>query len=111
MYYDVTLPLTRDMMAEAGKEQEIVLKGHMGTHFDVMNKEFPLSYCVLPRRSVRCHIGPGGPGDHSRGYRHLSSEKGMFRRILFRFQRESAVRFPRVSQGDFLFFSRLSILV
>lgn len=48
MYYDVTLPFTRDMMADAGKEQEIVLKGHMGTHFDVMDKEFPLSYCVLP---------------------------------------------------------------
>lgn len=44
MLIDITLRLTADMYKEAHDNQGRELTGHMGTHFDVMNKEFPLSY-------------------------------------------------------------------
>ena len=40
MRKDVTLKITPEMMRNANAS----LMGHLGTHFDVMNREFPLEY-------------------------------------------------------------------
>ncbi len=42
MLVDITLKVTPKMRADAGHERS--LNGHLGTHFDVMNKEFPLEF-------------------------------------------------------------------
>lgn len=44
MKIDVTLKITPNMLKEAPGNENKALVGHMGTHFDVMNKEFPLDY-------------------------------------------------------------------
>ena len=48
MLFDLTLQITPDMMKTAGESEKKVFSGHMGTHFDVMDKEFPLEYTRLP---------------------------------------------------------------
>lgn len=44
MLVDITLKITPDMVKDAQGNQNKVLIGHLGTHFDVMDKEFPLEY-------------------------------------------------------------------
>lgn len=44
MLIDVTLKITPDMIAVSQKNTAKELVGHIGTHFDVMDKEFPLEY-------------------------------------------------------------------
>jgi kynurenine formamidase len=44
MFIDITLKIIPKMIADAHKNDEKALPGHLGTHFDVMNKEFPLDY-------------------------------------------------------------------
>ncbi len=44
MLVDVTLKITPKMAADAQGNEKKALVGHLGTHFDVMNKEFPLEY-------------------------------------------------------------------
>lgn len=44
MLVDITLKITPDMVIEEQEKEKKVLVGHIGTHFDVMNKEFPLEY-------------------------------------------------------------------
>lgn len=44
MYIDITLKITTDMIKNAQGNEKKALLGHLGTHFDVMNKEFPLEY-------------------------------------------------------------------
>lgn len=44
MLIDLTLPITPKLAEKARQSQDPSLVGHLGTHFDVMNKEFPLSY-------------------------------------------------------------------
>ena len=44
MLLDITLPVTAEMMGKAWKNTAKSLVGHLGTHFDVMDKEFPLEY-------------------------------------------------------------------
>lgn len=44
MKIDITLRLTPEMAADAKGREKKELAGHLGTHFDVMNKEFPLDY-------------------------------------------------------------------
>lgn len=44
MLIDITLKITPDMVRDAQGNQKKVLIGHLGTHFDVMDKEFPLEY-------------------------------------------------------------------
>ena len=44
MLIDITLKITPKMAADAQGNEKITLSGHLGTHFDVMNKEFPLEY-------------------------------------------------------------------
>ena len=44
MIIDITLKITPKMVTDARGHQNASLIGHLGTHFDVMNKEFPLEY-------------------------------------------------------------------
>lgn len=44
MLIDITLKITPQMIKGAPENANKSLTGHLGTHFDVMNKEFPLSY-------------------------------------------------------------------
>ena len=44
MLYDLTLRITREMRTTAEGNEKKSLSGHLGTHFDVMDKEFPLAY-------------------------------------------------------------------
>ena len=44
MLIDITLKITPEMVKEAPGNADRALSGHLGTHFDVMNKEFPLAY-------------------------------------------------------------------
>ena len=44
MKIDITLRITPKMVTDAQGNEKKTLVGHLGTHFDVMNKEFPLEY-------------------------------------------------------------------
>lgn len=44
MLLDVTLKVTPEMRHSAPEKGDLSLVGHLGTHFDVMDKEFPLEY-------------------------------------------------------------------
>lgn len=44
MLIDITLRITPTMVCDAQGNEKKALVGHIGTHFDVMNKEFPLEY-------------------------------------------------------------------
>lgn len=44
MMIDITLPVTPEMMGTAWENTPKSLVGHLGTHFDVMDKAFPLDY-------------------------------------------------------------------
>ena len=44
MLIDITLNVTPDLMGAAWENTAKNLIGHLGTHFDVMDKEFPLEY-------------------------------------------------------------------
>lgn len=44
MLVDITLKITPKMAIDAQGNEKKALVGHLGTHFDVMNKEFPLEY-------------------------------------------------------------------
>ena len=47
MLIDLTLRVTPQMIADAEGNEKKAFTGHLGTHFDVMNKEFPLIYTEL----------------------------------------------------------------
>ena len=47
MFIDLTLTLSREVTERAFNNVSKAFSGHLGTHFDVMDKEFPLDYCVL----------------------------------------------------------------
>lgn len=44
MLIDITLKITPKMVSDAQGNEKTALVGHLGTHFDVMNKEFPLIF-------------------------------------------------------------------
>ena len=44
MLIDITLKITPEMVTNAQGNEKKSLVGHLGTHFDVMGKEFPLTY-------------------------------------------------------------------
>lgn len=44
MLIDITLRITPKMAMDAQGNEKRALAGHLGTHFDVMDKEFPLEY-------------------------------------------------------------------
>mgnify|MGYP007016829865 CR=1 FL=1 len=39
---DITTTVSAELLAKAKKNLNLAFNGHVGTHFDVMNKEFPL---------------------------------------------------------------------
>ena len=43
-FVDITLPITPEMREIAKSDERKGFAGHVGTHFDVMGKEFPLEY-------------------------------------------------------------------
>ncbi|MCK7480977.1 MAG: hypothetical protein M0C28_30050 [Candidatus Moduliflexus flocculans] len=57
---DLSVLVTKYRSKEALDNEKIAAFGHMGTHFDVMDKEFPLEYVPAARRRVPgCPAGPG----------------------------------------------------
>ena len=44
MLIDITMKVTPAMVKTAPEKENTALIGHLGTHFDVMEQEFPLSY-------------------------------------------------------------------
>ncbi len=50
MLQDLTVQVTPEMVQNARGNEEKALVGHLGTHFDVMDKQFPLAY--TRRRAV-----------------------------------------------------------
>ncbi len=44
MLIDITLKITPKLIRDAQGNEKKALTGHLGTHFDVMNREFPLEY-------------------------------------------------------------------
>ncbi|WP_313165693.1 cyclase family protein [Sedimentibacter sp.] len=44
MFVDLTVLITPKMIVDAQGNEKKALAGHIGTHFDVMNKEFPIEY-------------------------------------------------------------------
>ena len=44
MKIDITLKITNEILESQKKIVDDSLRGHIGTHFDVMDKEFPLDY-------------------------------------------------------------------
>lgn len=48
MKIDITLRVTPKMVTDAQNNLKKAFTGHLGTHFDVMDKVFPLEYTELP---------------------------------------------------------------
>lgn len=48
MLIDLTVLVTPKMVTDAKGNEKKALAGHLGTHFDVMDKEFPLEYVERP---------------------------------------------------------------
>lgn len=44
MLIDITMKVTPEIRRTAPEKEDRTLVGHLGTHFDVMNKDFPLEY-------------------------------------------------------------------
>ena len=58
---DITLQVTPAMTKDAQENERKSFTGHLGTHFDVMNKEFPLDYTELD--AVVFDISGNGNGE------------------------------------------------
>ncbi len=61
MWIDLTLPITPSMITSAQSNEQKALTGHLGTHFDVMNKVFPLDY--LERPGIIFDVSHAAPRD------------------------------------------------
>ena len=48
MFIDLTMKVTPEILQAMSIKQSNGLKGHVGTHFDVMDKEFPLDFIEMP---------------------------------------------------------------
>lgn len=48
MLIDLTIQITKQHLGNALANEKMASFGHLGTHFDVMNKEFPLEFTRLP---------------------------------------------------------------
>ena len=44
MLIDITMKITPQMIKDSPGKDNKALSGHVGTHFDAMNREFPLAY-------------------------------------------------------------------
>lgn len=61
MLIDITLPITPAMLEDAIQNPNPALKGHLGTHFDAMGKEFPLAY--TRREGIAFDVSALGEGE------------------------------------------------
>lgn len=61
MKIDLTLLVTPKLTEDAQKNLKKALTGHLGTHFDVMNKTFPLEY--TEREAIVFDISKNGDGE------------------------------------------------
>ena len=61
MLIDITLPLAPEMAGEARQNLALARGGHLGTHFDVMDKAFPLAHTALPGAVL--DVRPVGSGE------------------------------------------------
>jgi len=77
MLIDITLKITPKMTADAGENGSGAPVGHMGTHFDVMDKEFPLEY--TRRRGIVFDVSAVGDREIGEADIDLNAvEEGMF---------------------------------
>lgn len=77
MRIDLTLCITPEMAKTVQENEKKALSGHLGTHFDVMNKNFPLTYCR--RKAVVFDVSNVADRDIDVGDIALSQvEKDMF---------------------------------
>jgi len=61
MLIDITLKITPATMRAAQSLEQKALAGHLGTHFDVMDKDFPLEF--VERRGVVFDVSALGRGE------------------------------------------------
>lgn len=73
MLIDITLKITPKMVSDAQGNEKKALVGHLGTHFDVMDKEFPLDY--TQRNGIVFDVRNMGNGEIRTGDIDLSSVK------------------------------------
>ena len=71
MKTDITLPITEEMLEDARRLENRALRGHLGTHFDVMDKVFPLEY--TKRRGVIFDVS--GVGEREIDVSDIDTEK------------------------------------
>ena len=71
MLIDITLKLTPQLMSSDTTKENKSLVGHLGTHFDVMDREFPLEY--TRRKGVVFDVS--GVKDRDIGIDDISLEK------------------------------------
>lgn len=77
MLIDLTLKVTPKMAEDAGGNERKALIGHLGTHFDVMDREFPLEY--TQRQGLVFDVSGTGGREVGREDVDLSRvERGMF---------------------------------
>jgi kynurenine formamidase len=76
-FIDLTLSISPKMAADAQGNEKKALIGHLGTHFDVMNKEFPLDF--VERKAVVFDVSTVQGRDIETGDIAISKvKKGMF---------------------------------
>lgn len=56
MKIDLSVKIKRDLEEEIGKNEKMALIGHLGTHFDVMNKEFSLDNTIRSGKVIDVSI-------------------------------------------------------
>ncbi len=71
MLIDITLKITPEMLRDAQNNENKALMGHLGTHFDVMNKEFPFEYTC--RKGVLFDVS--GVGDRDIEIKDIDMDK------------------------------------
>jgi kynurenine formamidase len=77
VFIDITLLVTPEMIEAAHGNEQKSFSGHLGTHFDVMNKEFPLEN--LRRKAVVFDVSKVTDRDINPGDIDLNViESGMF---------------------------------
>lgn len=78
MKIDITLCVTPKMIDEASEYERMIFTGHLGTHFDIMDKVFPLEY--VERKGIVFLISPL-EFEQEIGIEHIDTsliEEGMF---------------------------------
>lgn len=58
MFIDLTVRVTRELQKFAGENEKKANFGHLGTHFDVMDKEFPIDN--FRKEAIMFHVQEAG---------------------------------------------------